>query len=182
MSWQGRRWWRLKPQNRILQRARPQTTHTTRRPVPARCAREDAPFFWYETELPCFGISLDEADLDNRRPARMFPIQWPPEHTLGATARRKYPENVVPVERIELPTFGLQNRCSTAELNRQTTFNHQSIPESPGIGCRHRRGRPAVKYQSCPARATGSKVGIGEGFRAHSSRLVLGIGGSFTNW
>jgi hypothetical protein len=26
----------------------------------------------------------------------------------------------VPVERIELPTFGLQNRCSTAELNRQT--------------------------------------------------------------
>jgi hypothetical protein len=27
--------------------------------------------------------------------------------------------NMVPVERIELPTFGLQNRCSTAELNRQ---------------------------------------------------------------
>ena len=26
--------------------------------------------------------------------------------------------SVVPVERIELPTFGLQNRCSTAELNR----------------------------------------------------------------
>jgi site-specific DNA recombinase len=26
---------------------------------------------------------------------------------------------VVPVERIELPTFGLQNRCSTAELNRR---------------------------------------------------------------
>ncbi len=25
---------------------------------------------------------------------------------------------MVPVERIELPTFGLQNRCSTAELNR----------------------------------------------------------------
>ena len=25
----------------------------------------------------------------------------------------------MPVERIELPTFGLQNRCSTAELNRQ---------------------------------------------------------------
>jgi hypothetical protein len=29
-------------------------------------------------------------------------------------------KRVVPVERIELPTFGLQNRCSTAELNRQT--------------------------------------------------------------
>ena len=27
--------------------------------------------------------------------------------------------NMVPVERIELPTFGLQNRCSTAELNRR---------------------------------------------------------------
>jgi hypothetical protein len=27
---------------------------------------------------------------------------------------------LVPVERIELPTFGLQNRCSTAELNRLT--------------------------------------------------------------
>jgi hypothetical protein len=31
---------------------------------------------------------------------------------------------VVPVERIELPTFGLQNRCSTAELNRRTRFNN----------------------------------------------------------
>ena len=28
-------------------------------------------------------------------------------------------KQVVPVERIELPTFGLQNRCSTAELNRR---------------------------------------------------------------
>ena len=35
---------------------------------------------------------------------------------------------VVPVERIELPTFGLQNRCSTAELNRQTRFN-RSTPQ-----------------------------------------------------
>jgi hypothetical protein len=29
---------------------------------------------------------------------------------------------MVPVERIELPTFGLQNRCSTAELNRPGKF------------------------------------------------------------
>src|SRR3981189_1691081 len=29
---------------------------------------------------------------------------------------------VVPVERIELPTFGLQNRCSTAELNRRKIY------------------------------------------------------------
>ena len=34
---------------------------------------------------------------------------------------RPRPDGVgmVPVERIELPTFGLQNRCSTAELNRR---------------------------------------------------------------
>src|SRR4051794_12379020 len=31
---------------------------------------------------------------------------------------REMREEMVPVERIELPTFGLQNRCSTAELNR----------------------------------------------------------------
>jgi hypothetical protein len=30
----------------------------------------------------------------------------------------------VPVERIELPTFGLQNRCSTAELNRLIRSNN----------------------------------------------------------
>jgi hypothetical protein len=30
---------------------------------------------------------------------------------------------MVPVKRIELLTFGLQNRCSTAELNRRTNFN-----------------------------------------------------------
>ena len=33
-------------------------------------------------------------------------------------AEPRVSSNVVPVERIELPTFGLQNRCSTAELNR----------------------------------------------------------------
>jgi hypothetical protein len=34
---------------------------------------------------------------------------------------------VVPGERIELPTNGLQNRCSTAELNRLTwQFNNAS--------------------------------------------------------
>src|SRR5688572_27636515 len=29
------------------------------------------------------------------------------------------PRGVVPVERIELPTFGLQNRCTTAVLHRR---------------------------------------------------------------
>jgi hypothetical protein len=41
---------------------------------------------------------------------------------LPRAANRENPQKqsifVVPVERIELPTFGLQNRCSTAELNR----------------------------------------------------------------
>ena len=32
---------------------------------------------------------------------------------------------MVPVERIELPTFGLQNRCSTAELNRHAPNSYQ---------------------------------------------------------
>jgi hypothetical protein len=31
---------------------------------------------------------------------------------------------MVPVEGIEPPTFGLQNRCSTAELNRQNALRH----------------------------------------------------------
>jgi hypothetical protein len=35
-----------------------------------------------------------------------------------STLLRKRGKGMVPVERIELPTFGLQNRCSTAELNR----------------------------------------------------------------
>jgi hypothetical protein len=63
---------------------------------------------------------------------------------------------VVPVERIELPTFGLQNRCSTAELNRQTLvrdicprgFVAFVPPKSM------RRGRRAVKYQTWLPRAT----------------------------
>jgi hypothetical protein len=62
---------------------------------------------------------------------------------------------LVPVERIELPTFGLQNRCSTAELNRKiegaiglyfiaiTRRNRHKVAASA-----------AVKYQSCRARAT----------------------------
>ena len=37
----------------------------------------------------------------------------------GATIQHNYLNLLVPVERIELPTFGLQNRCSTAELNRR---------------------------------------------------------------
>jgi hypothetical protein len=39
----------------------------------------------------------------------------------------------VPVERIELPTFGLQNRCSTAELNRQTLHATIAQGEAPSL-------------------------------------------------
>jgi hypothetical protein len=39
----------------------------------------------------------------------------------------------VPVERIELPTFGLQNRCSTAELNRPKAIDRIGVGNSaPG--------------------------------------------------
>jgi hypothetical protein len=38
---------------------------------------------------------------------------------LGNRQKGEQFQHVVPVERIELPTFGLQNRCSTAELNRR---------------------------------------------------------------
>ena len=34
---------------------------------------------------------------------------------------------MVPVERIELPTFGLQNRCSTAELNRLKAIDRINV-------------------------------------------------------
>jgi site-specific DNA recombinase len=36
-------------------------------------------------------------------------------------------KQVVPVERIELPTFGLQNRCSTAELNRPSRGSNSRV-------------------------------------------------------
>ena len=52
---------------------------------------------------------------------------------------------LVPVERIELPTFGLQNRCSTAELNRR--IEGIRTDEIPPIV-------RAVEYQTCPQRAS----------------------------
>src|ERR1700754_2757218 len=60
---------------------------------------------------------------------------------------------LVPVERIELPTFGLQNRCSTAELNRpQTDQILSSVPEGKP---------PPVPPKKSPARAT--RAGPGDG-------------------
>jgi hypothetical protein len=43
---------------------------------------------------------------------------------------------MVPAERIELPTFGLQNRCSTAELSRlpPRCLATKSPPINEGFG------------------------------------------------
>jgi hypothetical protein len=70
---------------------------------------------------------------------------------------------LVPVERIELPTFGLQNRCSTAELNRLilSISTIRSTSEKFWRLCprhRYRRGGRAVKYQSCLVRATATEI------------------------
>jgi hypothetical protein len=55
-----------------------------------------------------------------RRRSYIAPLPHSPR--LGGWKKPNRPNRigtlVVPVERIELPTFGLQNRCSTAELNR----------------------------------------------------------------
>jgi hypothetical protein len=54
----------------------------------------------------------------------------------------------VPVERIELPTFGLQNRCSTAELNRQTMGEIvRSHPRRCCRFCRPKWGRREARRQ-----------------------------------
>src|SRR5579871_2866804 len=50
------------------------------------------------------------------------------------------PSRLVPVERIELPTFGLQNRCSTAELNRRIETRRDHACEA---GNRWRTSRPS---------------------------------------
>src|SRR5450631_2266908 len=63
-------------------------------------------------------------------------------------------KRLVPVERIELPTFGLQNRCSTAELNRPSHASDRRMgwcraPQAAAPGQTR-----AVKYQSCRRTAT----------------------------
>jgi hypothetical protein len=54
---------------------------------------------------------------------------------------------MVPVERIELPTFGLQNRCSTAELNRQTFRFRQCNRRLKSFGA----GVPAIDIDGAGA-------------------------------
>jgi hypothetical protein len=71
---------------------------------------------------------------------------------------------MVPVERIELPTFGLQNRCSTAELNRLKVIDRIGaggricVPHDGSVYGR-RPGRvnrriPANRFQAVLCRTT----------------------------
>jgi hypothetical protein len=52
--------------------------------------------------------------LDQRRSLRRSDIR----HSRALAGIAKFSKTLVPGERIELPTNGLQNRCSTAELTR----------------------------------------------------------------
>ena len=96
---------------------------------------------------------------------------------------------VVPVERIELPTFGLQNRCSTAELNRRTkTSGALSALEVlsyghclPAVARIDRRGAPSNTRVACRGlqrRSRGAKRGppwlsIRSGRRARIGMLAV---------
>ena len=60
---------------------------------------------------------------------------------------------MVPVERIELPTFGLQNRCSTAELNRRIDAIGGRTRLPP-----HCSDLRRLEYQTCPQRARTSRT------------------------
>ena len=86
---------------------------------------------------------------------------------------------MVPVERIELPTFGLQNRCSTAELNRQTF--RATIAKGGFVAFAAKikmmsAGRRAVKYQTWLPRAT-AKAPSGGQVRSRN-RMVHSTGES----
>ena len=78
---------------------------------------------------------------------------------------------VVPVERIELPTFGLQNRCTTAVLHRPAPLSIAAAPEPQVAGlpcapsaagnllfpCRHivrRHTETKTWFWDCPPEAT----------------------------
>ena len=64
---------------------------------------------FYVLGAAVFYVPARAANDSNRQPRITGPMKKSPVSEAWV---------VVPVERIELPTFGLQNRCSTAELNR----------------------------------------------------------------
>jgi hypothetical protein len=80
-------------------------------------------------------------------------------------------DSVVPVERIELPTFGLQNRCSTAELNRRIEVGgrQQNTPLYPSSSAA-RISDLSVKGQKLKA-SPGMKKAVS---RAFSGEVVAG--------
>jgi hypothetical protein len=57
-------------------------------------------------------------------------------------------EIMVPAEGIEPPTFGLQNRCSTAELSRPTVQNQSLGTGGAGTNRGFATGLPPILYSS----------------------------------
>jgi hypothetical protein len=92
----------------------------------------------------------------------------------------------VPVERIELPTFGLQNRCSTAELNRLKAIDRIDVgpvaadriwmPQRPGSVYGRRPGRVNRRTPAKPLSGRGIATRLSDhsgvaGFGAVSANL-----------
>src|SRR5437763_14454992 len=81
-------------------------------------------------------------------------------------------EALVPVERIELPTFGLQNRCSTAELNRLKAIDRidagsiaadrirMSQPPASVYGRRLGRVNRRIRLRPLPGRGLATRSAI----------------------
>jgi hypothetical protein len=86
---------------------------------------------------------------------------------------------MVPVERIELPTFGLQNRCSTAELNRLKAIDRIDVQNISGG--RIRMPRDGSVYGRGPGRVnrrTVAKPLSGRGVATRLGDRVVGAGGA----
>src|SRR5262245_32627645 len=87
--------------------------------------------------MPCrrfllFGVLSAPARIDSMRFAGAPAQAW-----LGLGGKGGLPGRiVVPAEGIEPPTFGLQNRCSTAELSRHVLGN--ACRQRPGDVCPQR--------------------------------------------
>jgi hypothetical protein len=73
------------------------------------------PIQWSQWSDPNSWGMVDLLSLWKEISAVLAPLGWQPKHTFTAEDL----ERVVPAEGIEPPTFGLQNRCSTAELSRR---------------------------------------------------------------
>src|SRR3974390_2301737 len=78
--------------------------------------------------------------------------------------RRKYLKLLVPGERFELPTNGLQNRCSTTELTRHSEgiqlLSHFDLVEKVRIGADLVRQFPGEAIHLLPFAASACSVGM----------------------